>query len=111
MLVRRIAVLGNAHQDRIVKPRIHYFFLPRSFLMCCPMRFILALVCSLAVCHAVPADEPTKPDPLQQDILRHLDELRPDLIAVNRDIWTFAELGLQEHRSAARLAGMLKKAG
>jgi aminobenzoyl-glutamate utilization protein B len=63
------------------------------------------------VCHAVPADEPTKPTPLQQDILRHLDDLRPDLIAVNQDIWTFAELGLQEHRSAARLAGVLKKAG
>jgi aminobenzoyl-glutamate utilization protein B len=75
------------------------------------MRFILAIICSLAVCSAVPADEPTKPAPLQQDILRHLDDLRPDLIAVNQDIWTFAELGLQEHRSAARLAGVLKKAG
>src|SRR5207237_3509343 len=27
------------------------------------------------------------------------------------DIWDFAEVGLQEHRSAARLAGVLKKAG
>jgi len=32
-------------------------------------------------------------------------------IAVNQDVWAFAELGLEEHRSAARLAGVLRKAG
>ncbi|HEY7156691.1 MAG TPA: amidohydrolase [Gemmataceae bacterium] len=73
--------------------------------------FVLATVCVLAMCPTVPADEPTKETPLQQDILRHLDALRPQLVAVNQDIWTFAELGLQEHRSAARLVGVLKKAG
>src|SRR5262249_50478485 len=30
---------------------------------------------------------------------------------VNQDIWTYAELGLQEYRSAARLAGLLRQAG
>jgi aminobenzoyl-glutamate utilization protein B len=72
---------------------------------------VLAIVCFLGACLAAPADESEKRTPLQQDILRHLDELRTDLVAVNQDIWTYAELGLQEHRSAARLAGLLKKAG
>src|SRR5262249_38254248 len=49
--------------------------------------------------------------PLQQDLVRHLDGLRPELVAVNQDIWNYAELGLEEHRSAARLVGVLKKAG
>ena len=75
-----------------------------------PLLFALAIVCSFASLPAS-ADEPAKPTPLQQDILRQLDNLRPELVAVNQDIWTYAELGLQEHRSAARLAGLLKKAG
>lgn len=49
--------------------------------------------------------------PLQQALLRHVDERRAELVAVNQDIWTYAELGLQEYRSAARLVGLLKKAG
>jgi aminobenzoyl-glutamate utilization protein B len=55
--------------------------------------------------------EPAAPTPIQQDMLRRLDALRPDLVACNQDIWEYAELGLEEHRSAARLAGILKKAG
>jgi aminobenzoyl-glutamate utilization protein B len=69
---------------------------------------LLAALCPLAACRA---DEPTKQTPVQKDVLRCLDELRPELVAVNQDVWTFAELGLQEHRSAARLAGVLRKAG
>src|SRR5262245_32873063 len=57
----------------------------------------------------VAADPATTP--LQDDLLRHLDAIRGDLVAVNQDIWAYAELGLQEHRSAARLVGVLKKAG
>jgi aminobenzoyl-glutamate utilization protein B len=60
---------------------------------------------------AAPAAEPNGPTPLQQDLLRYLDGLRPELVTVNQDIWAYAELGLEEHRSAARLAGVLKKAG
>jgi aminobenzoyl-glutamate utilization protein B len=70
----------------------------------------LAATCSLAVA-LVLADETAKPASLPQDVLRHLDVLRPELVAINQDIWNFAELGLQEHRSAARLASVLKKAG
>jgi aminobenzoyl-glutamate utilization protein B len=46
-----------------------------------------------------------------QGALRRLEALRPELVAINQDIWELAELGLEEHRSAARLAGVLKKAG
>jgi aminobenzoyl-glutamate utilization protein B len=49
--------------------------------------------------------------PVQQDLVRTLDGMRAELVAVNQEIWELAELGLQEHRSAARLAGLLKKAG
>ncbi len=56
-------------------------------------------------------DKPASPSSLQQAMLRHLDSLQPELIAVNQDIWTYAELGLEEHRSAGRLIGVLKKAG
>ncbi len=31
------------------------------------------------------------------------EDLRKELIAINQEIWSFAELGLEEHRSAARL--------
>jgi aminobenzoyl-glutamate utilization protein B len=48
---------------------------------------------------------------MQTDMMKFLDSIRPDLVSCNQDIWTFAEVGLEEHRSAARLAGMLKKAG
>lgn len=78
------------------------------------MRFallcVLAGVGSLAAA-ALLAGDAAKPSPVEQDILKSLDGMRPELVAINQDIWTFAELGLQEHRSAARLAGVLKKAG
>src|SRR5262249_49003675 len=54
------------------------------------------------------ASEPTR---IQQDLVRNLDELQADLIACNQDIWSFAELGLEEFRSSARLIGLLKQAG
>jgi aminobenzoyl-glutamate utilization protein B len=77
------------------------------------MRFLplltLAAVCSFAVSGL--ADEPAKVTPLQKDLLKTLDDLQPELVGVNQDIWTYAELGLQEHRSAGRLVGVLKKAG
>ncbi len=69
------------------------------------------LTAYLALAPAARADEPTGLAPLEQDIVRHLDGMRAELVAVNQDIWTFAELGLEEYRSAARLVGVLKKAG
>lgn len=44
-------------------------------------------------------------------MLRHIDSIAQDLIAINQDIWNYAELGLEEYRSSARLADTLKSAG
>jgi len=49
--------------------------------------------------------------PIQRAMVKYLDAIRPDLVACNQDIWAFAELGLEEFRSSARLVGILKKAG
>ena len=55
--------------------------------------------------------KPAALTPLQSDLVRHLDDARPELVKANQDIWAYAELGLDEHRSAARLVGLLKAAG
>jgi len=60
--------------------------------------------------HGNPGDRVAVPA-VQADLLAYLDSIRGDLVSVNQDIWTFAELGLQEYRSAARLTAVLKKAG
>jgi aminobenzoyl-glutamate utilization protein B len=84
----------------------------------------LALVVGLAVGQAGP-DKPPVPAGAQPavaksdeklptthaEMVRHLDELRPQLVAMNQDIWNYAELGLQEYRSASRLTKALQKAG
>jgi metal-dependent amidase/aminoacylase/carboxypeptidase family protein len=71
----------------------------------------LALALAGLAAATAAAAEPAPLTPVQHDLLRHLDAIRPELVAINQDIWTFAELGLEEHRSAARLVGVLKKAG
>ena len=65
----------------------------------------------LATCRSGLAAEPAAMTRLQRELVHYLDVSRPELIAVNQDIWTYAELGLEEYRSAARLVGVLKKAG
>jgi aminobenzoyl-glutamate utilization protein B len=81
------------------------------------MRLLLIPGALLAACLLLPASpraaEKEKKDlsPLQQEMVRYLDGIRPELITVNQEIWTFAELGLEEYRSSARLTGLLKKAG
>src|SRR5581483_5343698 len=78
------------------------------------MRYLVLLVLLAACLCPIPgsrAQDPPAPTPLQADLLRYLDTIRPELIDANQDIWTYAELGLEEHRSAARLIGLLKKAG
>jgi aminobenzoyl-glutamate utilization protein B len=85
--------------------------LPRRFNMKHAVA-LFVLACAGVLVH-VPvddaADETTRA--LEDDIVRYLDSYRPDLVSINQDIWTFAELGLQEYRSSARLAGVLRKAG
>lgn len=55
--------------------------------------------------------QPPADSAVDKEILAHLDKIQADLIACNQDLWTFAEVGLEEHRSSARLVGLLKKAG
>src|SRR5687767_4215506 len=77
-----------------------------------PWPILLVLIAgACAALYRAEADQPAPPSPLQEALLRHLDAIRPELVAVNQDIWAYAELGLDEHRSAARLVGVLKKAG
>src|SRR6476660_9818505 len=61
---------------------------------------------------ATPNDNTAQPGAdIEKDLLKYLDSIESDLVACNQDIWTYAEVGLEEHRSSARLVGMLKKAG
>jgi aminobenzoyl-glutamate utilization protein B len=78
------------------------------------MKRCLHLLVVAAVCSGVPsvrgADDKAL-TPMQKDVVDHVDRIRPELIEINQEIWTLAELGLEEYRSSARLAGVLKKAG
>jgi aminobenzoyl-glutamate utilization protein B len=74
------------------------------------IRDVVAVVCLLLLSSQALAAEPAT-TPVQDDMLKYLDSIRADLVSCNQDIWTFAELGLEEYRSAARLIGVLKKAG
>jgi aminobenzoyl-glutamate utilization protein B len=63
-----------------------------------------------------PADKPAQPqaDKLpgtHAEASRHIDAMRAELVSINQDIWGYAELGLEEHRSVARLVKVLKKGG
>jgi aminobenzoyl-glutamate utilization protein B len=74
---------------------------------------VILFVSFMACCTSSTAQavEPAALNSVRQQVIQHLDRLQPDLIAANQDIWTYAEVGLQEYRSAARLVGLLKKAG
>src|SRR5438477_389190 len=73
--------------------------------------YALGLFVVLALYQAGVAAEPVKLSPIQEEMVQYLDSLEPELVAVNQDIWTYAELGLQEYRSAARVVSVLKKGG
>jgi aminobenzoyl-glutamate utilization protein B len=75
------------------------------------LRSLVFLTCSVFAIGAARAAEPPPLTPIQKEMVSYLDSLRPDLVAMNQDIWTYSELGLEEHRSAARLVSVLKKAG
>lgn len=77
----------------------------------------LALICMTAVAlltlraGAENNPNPAPLDEVRQGMLRHLDRIQPELVAMNQDIWSFAEVGLEERRSSARLSDALEKAG
>jgi aminobenzoyl-glutamate utilization protein B len=57
------------------------------------------------------AEDKSELTPVQQEMVRYLDSLQPEMVRINQDIWGYAEVGLQEYRSAARLTGALRAAG
>src|SRR5687767_13955944 len=69
------------------------------------------LVTAAAPAQEAPRQEAPRQEAARQAMLAHLDRLAPELAAMNQDIWGFAELGLQERRSSARLADALESAG
>src|SRR5947209_6902604 len=69
------------------------------------------VVAILALSLATPAVEPETLTALHQELVRYLDGRQSELAAASQDIWAYAEIGLEEHRSAARLAGLLKDSG
>lgn len=80
------------------------------------MRLILRLlVSSLIICNAAStslnADEPPSLSPAQQTALQHVQAHADTIRSVNRALWEFAELGLQEHKSSALLMDHLETAG
>src|SRR6267142_1628072 len=78
---------------------MHRYLIPLLFVAAC-----LAFTPSENV-----ADQPAAS--IDADIVKHLDSLQADLIDCNQDIWTYAEVGLEEHRSSKRLVDVLKKVG
>src|SRR5882724_3182092 len=72
--------------------------------------FLFGSGCLSTLPAAVAADAPATAA-VQEDMLEYLDSIRGELVSVNQEIWALAELGLEEHRSAARLIGVLKTAG
>jgi aminobenzoyl-glutamate utilization protein B len=83
---------------------------PRTIVMC---RYLLPLLLVI-VCVALAPTENAADQPkasVDAEIVKHLDSLQGELIDVNQDIWTYAEVGLEEHRSSKRLIEVLKKAG
>src|SRR5260370_949388 len=79
--------------------------------MSCWATVVLVAVGRLWCAPSGTAAQPGKTTPTPDDLQNHPDSIRGELVSVNQDIWSFAELGLQEHRSAARLTGVLQKAG
>lgn len=64
-----------------------------------------------AVCAASTLSAAEPPRASQQTAVADVDARRDELAAVNKAIWEFAEVGLQEHKSSALLVEKLKAAG
>ena len=76
-------------------------------------RFALSLILVVVLTFAAQSFAGPEPDltVCQKDIVAHLDSIRPELVEINQAIWSYAELGLQETRSAARLVQALRSSG
>lgn len=72
-------------------------------------RLVGCLALSLVISTLAHADEPLRPT--QQTALGEIDARSDELKAVNKAIWEFAEVGLEERRSSSLLVEKLKSAG
>ena len=75
---------------------------------------ILICAAALIACRPVPAQNEPAARPLdaaQQSAVAAVDARTDELKAVNRAIWEYAEIGLQEHQSSALLIEKLRAAG
>ena len=80
------------------------------------MKFVWFLIVAVVVGiepfdHQTFADEKAAWRASQQTALAEVTRLEPQLKQVNKSIWEFAEVGLEEHRSSALLIDKLKAAG
>jgi aminobenzoyl-glutamate utilization protein B len=77
-----------------------------------PLSAISAVIIAWLGGEALSADDPapTLSEP-QQTAVAHVDRHADQIKSVNRSIWEFAEVGLQEHRSSALLVEMLQQNG
>lgn len=71
------------------------------------------LVGLLCLCSAPPASEVVDADlpPAKRSALDFIDSQRNTFAELNRKIWSYAEVGLQEHRSAAEIVHLLRQHG
>ncbi len=69
------------------------------------------VLCSCFCASIVAADEPADFRPSQQAALADVEARATELKAVNKSIWEFAEIGLQEHKSSGLLIDKLRSAG
>ncbi|MEX0715068.1 MAG: amidohydrolase [Planctomycetaceae bacterium] len=77
-----------------------------------PSRILACLVCLCLSSLPVRGDEPAAGlRPSQQTAIAEVDRRADDLRAVNKAIWTHAEVGLEEHKSSAELIRRLEGAG
>jgi aminobenzoyl-glutamate utilization protein B len=75
------------------------------------MLAILAVLLALSCLTLNQADGQPAGASIDDGIVKHLESLEKELVECNQDIWAYAEIGLEEYRSSARLVGILKKAG
>jgi aminobenzoyl-glutamate utilization protein B len=69
----------------------------------------LPIACTFFFASLVGAVEPLRP--AQQSAVADVEARRPELAEINKAIWEFAEVGLEERRSSALLVEKLKAAG
>lgn len=74
---------------------------------------VVALLCGIAPPHAITQEKQpaAKLRPSQEAAIADVESRAQEWLDVNQAIWNFAEVGLEEHRSAALLVEKLKGAG